>query len=61
MMAALAAAAAAYCRGCLLDDVKLDAIFWMGGGLARSHLLSLFAPTHITLEVNRRPFGGDGN
>jgi hypothetical protein len=27
-----AVVAAAYCRGCLLDDVKLDAIFLMGGG-----------------------------
>jgi hypothetical protein len=55
-VAAVAAAvpAAAYCRGCLLDDVKSDTIFWLGGwgGLARSRLLSLLSHHSLLLEVS---------
>jgi hypothetical protein len=44
--AAVVVAAVAHCRGCLLNHVKSDTIFWAERELARSHHLSLSHHSH---------------
>ncbi len=59
--AVLVVAAVAYCRGCLLDDVKLYTIFWMGGGVGKVTPPLTFSPLTSHLRKIGILLGGDGN